>query len=259
MAIASMEKRAYKDAIYEQIAQVTKALGSPKRLELLELLTQRPWTVDELAAEAGISIANASQHLQQLKAAGLVSTTRRAQFVEYSISSDDVAVALHTIRRLAEVQLAEIERITQRFVAGRKEFESIDREALLDGMRAGSVLLLDVRPDAEYSHAHLPGARSIPVGELKKRLRELPKRQKVVAYCRGPYCLFASEAVRMLHANGYKAVRYDEGTIDWQADGIAIERTTTPLKQRTADKPKPTTRGDRNAERKNSSSRRARS
>lgn len=217
------EKRAYKDAIYGQIARVTKALGSAKRLELLDLLTQRPWTVEELAAEACVSIANASQHLQQLKAAALVGTTRRGQFIEYAVASVDVASALGTIRQLAEGHLADIERITTRFVAGREEFESVDRATLVEAVRDGSVLLLDVRPESEYRRAHLPGARSIPVEQLEQRLRELPKRQKIVAYCRGPYCLFASEAVRVLREHGFKAQRYDEGIIDWLAHGNALE------------------------------------
>jgi len=217
-----MEKRVYKDAIYNQLARVTKALSSPKRLEMLDLLCQRPWSVEELAEEAHLSVANASRHLQVLRAAQLVEATKRGLYVEYTLSSDEVCTVCRDIRALAERQLAEVERITAKLVAGREEFDTIDRDTLRRGVRDGSILLLDVRPASEYERGHLAGAVSMPVDDLPERLRELPRDQRIAAYCRGPYCLFASDAVRVLRGKGFDAIRYDEGIADWKAAGLPI-------------------------------------
>jgi rhodanese-related sulfurtransferase len=217
-----MEKRIFKDAIYNQLSRISKALASPKRLEILDLLCQRSWTVEELANETRLSVANTSRHLQVLRAAQLVETNKRGLFVEYAVASDEVCAACHSIRTLAERQLAEIERITAKLVAGREEFVSIDRDTLRKGLRDGSILLLDVRPENEFTNGHLAGAVSLPIDNLSDRLRDLPRSQQIVAYCRGPYCLFASDAVRLLRDHGFQAIRYDEGVADWKVAGLPI-------------------------------------
>lgn len=216
------EKRAFKDAIYNQLSRIGKALGSPKRLEILDLLCQRSWTVEDLANETDQSIANTSGHLKVLREARLVEATKRGVYVEYAVAYDDVCTVCRGIRALAEHQLAEIERITSQFVAGREEFDSIDRTTLRQRLREGSVTLVDVRPEKEYVSGHLSGSVSIPVEDLPRRLREIPRDQLIVAYCRGPYCLFASDAVRLLRASGYNAVRYEEGVVDWKAAGLPV-------------------------------------
>jgi rhodanese-related sulfurtransferase len=217
-----MDKRAYKDAIYTELSRIGKAISSPKRLEMLDLLCQRAWTVEELANETHITLANASQHLQVLRSAQLVETVKRGLFVEYRVANENVCTACHAIRSLAERQLAEIERITSRFIDGREEFVSIDRDTLLKGLDDGSITLVDVRPESEYRNGHLAGAINIPVDNLSERLRDLKRDQRIVAYCRGPYCLFASDAVRLLQSEGYEAIRYEEGVADWQAAGLPV-------------------------------------
>jgi len=217
-----MDKRAFKDAIYYQLSRISKGLSSPKRLEILDLLCQRSWTVEELATETHLSIANTSRHLQVLRAAQLVETNKRGLFVEYMVASDTVCAACRSIRILAEQQLAEIERITAKLVDGREEFVSIDRDALQKGLREGSILLLDVRPENEFTNGHLAGAVSLPIDNLSERLRDLPRDQQIVAYCRGPYCLFASDAVRLLREKGFQAMRYDEGIADWKSEGLPV-------------------------------------
>jgi rhodanese-related sulfurtransferase len=217
-----MDKRAFKEAIYYQISRISKGLSSPKRLEILDLLCQRSWTVEEIATETHLSVANTSRHLQVLRAAQLVETNRRGLFVEYRVASDDVCTACRSIRMLAERQFAEIERITAKLINGREEFVSIDRNTLQKGLREGSILLLDVRPENEFTNGHLAGAISLPIDNLSERLRDLPRDQQIVAYCRGPYCLFASDAVRLLREHGFQAMRYDEGITDWKAEGLPV-------------------------------------
>lgn len=225
MTLAQRRKR--NASMYHDLAQTSKALSSPRRLELLDLLCQRPWTVEALAAETRMSIANASQHLKVLRAARLVKAQKKGLYVEHTVSSPDVVAMTRAIRVVAEAQLAEIARITEQFTEGRDEFQSIDRAALLQRLRDESVLLLDVRPEEEYRHGHLAGARSIPIDKLEERLRELPRDQTVVAYCRGPYCLFASDAVRLLRERGYDAIRYHEGVADWSAAGLSVTSIET--------------------------------
>jgi rhodanese-related sulfurtransferase len=220
---AAADKRLLKDAVYAQLARVTKALASPKRLEMLDLLCQKTWTVDELAREMQLSIANASQHLKVLGAAQLVSASKKGLFVHYSVSQSDVAGILRGLRLFAESHLPEIERVTRNFAAGREEFASLDRDTLLRRVRDGSALLLDVRPEAEFRTGHLRGALSIPLDQLRRRLSELPQNRQIVAYCRGPYCLFASDAVRTLRRNGFNAIRYEEGVSDWLVAGLPVE------------------------------------
>lgn len=223
---AEARKRKFKESIYGELARISKALSSPRRMELLDLLCQRPWTVESLATETHMSIANASQHLKVLLGARLVEAEKKGLYVEYSVTSQEVIAMARAIRVAAESQLAEIVRITREFTEERDEFLSIDRASLLQRLRDNSVLLLDVRPEDEYLYGHLPGARSIPIEMLEERLRELPQDQTVVAYCRGPYCLFASDAVRLLRERGYDAVRYNEGVADWAAAGLSVTSET---------------------------------
>ena len=231
-------KREFKDAAYEQIVRITKALSSPKRYELLDLLSQRPWTVEELAVESSISIANASQHLKTLLAAQLVRTTKKGTFVEYSLSGDLVMALVRGVRVVAEHQLSDLARIRREFASGRKAIETIERTELLAKLKEGSALLLDVRPAQEYSIGHLAGALSIPLAELKKRLPELPRTKTIAAYCRGPQCLFASDAVDILSASGFKAVLYEESIADWKAHGLPVASGESQPPQQ----PEPSTR-----------------
>jgi rhodanese-related sulfurtransferase len=214
--------RAFKDAIYEQFARIGKAVSSPKRLELLDLLCQGPRTVEVLAKESGLAIANASQHLQVLRAARLVAAEKEGLFVIYRLADQTVCEFFRTMRVLAESQLAEVEQIKRRFLAGRDGMEPVDRKALLDLVREEAVTVLDVRPVEEYNAGHIPGALSIPLKELKQHLAELPRDQDIVAYCRGPYCVLSVQAVEMLRAQGFNAVRLEEGIQDLRAMGFPI-------------------------------------
>ena len=214
--------RAYKDSIYEQLARIGKAVASPRRLELLDLLAQAPRTVEVLAREAGLGLANTSQHLGALRAAEFVTAERQGTFVTYRIASVEVAEFFRALRQLAESRLAEIERLTRDFLEARGVLESVGREALLGRMRRGEVTVLDVRPSEEYGAGHIPGALSVPLADLERRLAELPRDREVVAYCRGPYCVLAMEAVRLLRTHGFRAVRLEDGVPDWRARGFDL-------------------------------------
>ncbi len=211
--------RQFKDAIYGQFARVSKALASPHRIELLELLAQGPRTVDALGRMADLSLANASQHLKVLRDAGLVEASKEGLFVTYRLSDALVGELLLTLRRVAEQRVAEVERISREFLTQRDQLESIDEAALRRKLRSGSVTLLDVRPLEEFEAGHIPGAVSIPLPELARQLAALPKGREVIAYCRGPYCVLAIEAVSLLRRKGFKAVRLEEGVLDWAALG----------------------------------------
>jgi rhodanese-related sulfurtransferase/predicted transcriptional regulator len=215
--------RRFKDAINEQLARVGKAVSAPKRLELLDLLCQGPRTVEALAEQAAISVANASQHLQVLRAARLVEAEKKGLYVEYRLADDEVCRFFIALRRLAEARLAEVEQVTREFRQARGEMEAVDPDELLRRVRKGEVTVIDVRPVEEYRAGHIPGARSIPVGELEGRLRELPKRREIVAYCRGPYCVMAVEAVALLRKKGFKARCMEQGVADFRARGLRIE------------------------------------
>ena len=217
-------KRLFKDAAYGQLARAGKALSSPKRLELLDLLAQSPRTVEALAKEAGITVANASQHLQVLHAGGLVEAEKQGRFVTYRLADESVGRFLRIFRVLAEDRLAGIERIKQRFFGGFREAEPVDGRTLLELARQGQVIVLDVRPNCEYDNAHLDGAISIPLEELENRVSELPQDRDVAAYCRGPYCVLAAEAVRLLRARGLRAHRLEGSVYDWEARGLTVVR-----------------------------------
>jgi rhodanese-related sulfurtransferase/DNA-binding MarR family transcriptional regulator len=217
----------FRDAIYEQFARVGKAVSSPKRLELLDLLSQTERTVEAIANEAGISIANASQHLQILRAAGLVEAKKHGLFVTYRLSDDRVFEFVQAMKSLAESRLAEIEQITRQFVESHPDLEPVDRETLRERVLSGAVTLLDVRPKEEYQAGHIPGALCVPLEELEERLEGLPRDQEVVAYCRGPYCVLAVEAVERLKARGFKAHRMEDGVVEWRTLGLPVEEGGT--------------------------------
>ncbi len=214
--------RAFKEAIYEQFARIGKAVSSPRRLELLDLLCQGEKTVDTLARETGLSLANASQHLQVLRAARLVEGEKEGLHVRYRLADERVCQFFRSMRVLAEHRLAEVELINRRFLAGREGMEPVDRDGLLKRVREGSVTVLDVRPAEEYDAGHVAGAISLPLKQLQMHLSDLPRDQEVVAYCRGPYCVLSVQAVEMLRARGFRAVRIEEGIQDFRAMGFPI-------------------------------------
>jgi DNA-binding transcriptional ArsR family regulator len=215
-------KREFKDAAYGQLARIGKALASPKRLELLDLLCQTERTVEQLAEQAEMSVANASQHLQVLEAAQLVEARKQGRFVVYSLADALVCDFFRSYRMLAEGRLAEIERIRRRFLDDHNELYPVDRETLIQRVKAREVVVIDVRPEEEYRAAHIRGALGIPMQDLKRRLVKLPRRKHIVAYCRGPYCMFAVDAVRMLRSRGLRAYRTDLSVHDWSALGFPL-------------------------------------
>ena len=214
--------RRFKNAIYDQLARISKAAASPRRLELLDLLSQGPRTVESLARETGQTIANTSQHLQVLRDAHVVEAEKRGLYVTYRLPDDQVARFYRELRLLAESRVAEIARITQDFLDSRGQLEGVNQEVLLARVARGEVRVIDVRPAEEYRAGHIPGALSFPLAELERRLAELPRRKEIVAYCRGPYCVLAIEAVARLRAKGYRAVRLESGIPDWRARGLAV-------------------------------------
>jgi rhodanese-related sulfurtransferase len=209
-----MGSPAKKDALFEAIAVMGKAFASPRRLELVDLLAQAPRTVDELARASGQSTANASQHLQALHAAGLVTRTREGTSVRYAVADDQVLSLWLALRDVSVARLAEVERAARDYLGG--DVDAIGRDELIARMRSGDVVLVDVRPGEEFEAGHIDGARSIPLEELEGRLAELPVDREVVAYCRGPLCAYAHEAVRRLTAAGHSARRLDGGWPEWR-------------------------------------------
>ena len=203
-----------KDALFEAIAVMGKAFASPRRLELLDLLAQAPRTVDQLAGASGQSRANTSQHLQALYAAGLLTRTREGTSVRYGLADEQVLSLWLALREVSVARLAEVERAAREYLGG--DVDAIGRDELIARMRSGDVVLVDVRPTEEFQAGHIAGARSIPLAELEDRLAELPVDSEVVAYCRGPLCAFAHEAVRRLRAAGRDARRLEEGWPEWR-------------------------------------------
>ncbi|MFN2616118.1 MAG: ArsR/SmtB family transcription factor [Thermoleophilaceae bacterium] len=206
--------QANKDALFEAIAVMGKALASPRRLELLDLLAQGPRTVHELAHTSGQSTANTSQHLQGLHAGGLVDRQRDGNRIRYALAGDRALGVWLTLRDASATQLAEVQRASRSYLG--EEVDRVGREELLDRLRRGDVVLVDVRPPEEFAAGHIGGARSIPLDELEGRLAELPADHEVVAYCRGPFCAYAHEAVRRLQAAGRRARRLEGGWPEWQ-------------------------------------------
>jgi rhodanese-related sulfurtransferase len=215
--------RRFRDDIYEQFARIGKAVSSPKRLEILDLLCQADRRVEELAKLSNQTIANTSRHLQVLRTAHLVEAEKEGLFVTYRLASPAVCEFFLSMRILAESRLAEVEQIKRRFLSGKEGMEPIDRDALIARVREGAVTVLDVRPVEEYRSGHIPGAISIPLNELALRLPELPQDQEIVAYCRGPYCVLSVQAVETLRAKGFTVVRLEEGVQDWRSMGYAVD------------------------------------
>jgi rhodanese-related sulfurtransferase len=223
-ASPALNSRQIKDLLYEQVARIGKATSSPKRLELLELLCQGEKNVEQLAGQAQISIKLTSAHLSVLKTASLVVSRREGKNIYYSLAASDVARFWVNMRSLAEERLLDLQTALDNLVSGSGSLAKLDRAELLREAESGDVVVIDVRPEAEYLAGHLPFARSIPVAELKKRIAEIPPNKTIVAYCRGPFCLYAGEAVGILQAAGHHAVRLADGVAEWQAQGLAIER-----------------------------------
>lgn len=217
------DKRAFKNQLYEQFARIGKALSSAHRLELLEVLAQGEHSVEELARETGMPVASASQHLQVLRAAQLVDARREGVYIYYRLADEQVFTLWQTMRRVGEARIADIDRIVETYLHDRNKLQPISAAELLQRLVEGNIILLDVRPVEEYAAGHLPEALSIPVTELGTRLPELPQHKEIVAYCRGPYCVFADEAVALLRTNGYNARRLEQGLPDWRALGLPVE------------------------------------
>jgi rhodanese-related sulfurtransferase len=216
-----MGSRQQKDALFEAIAVMGKAFASPRRLELVDLLAQAPRTVDDMARASGQSTANTSQHLQALHAAGIVTRAREGTSVRYALAGDEVLSLWLALREVSTVRLAEVERAAREDLGD--DVDAIGRDELVARMRSGGVVLLDVRPSEEYDAGHIDGARSIPLEELEDRIAELPADREIVAYCRGPLCAFAHEAVRRLRTRGRSARRLEDGWPEWR---LAAERAT---------------------------------
>jgi rhodanese-related sulfurtransferase len=217
-------KRAFKDELYDQFARIGKAFSSASRLELIDLLAQRERTVDELAEETDMSVANTSRHLQVLKGERLVRRRKDGTRAYYTLAGPEVYRAWKAVRSLAESRLAEIEETVKRYLTDRDQMEALTAEELEQRLDSDDVLVLDVRPEAEYRAGHIPGARSLPVDQLEHRLDELPEDKEIVAYCRGPYCVYSDDAIRRLREEGYEARRLDGGLPDWTVE----DREVTP-------------------------------
>lgn len=215
-------KRQFKNRLFDQFARIGRALSSPHRLELLDILAQGERSVEQLASETDLSLANASQHLQVLRQAELIVARRDGVRVLYALAGPEVFTLYQALRAASEARLAEIQRVVATFLVDRAQMEVIDRDELRRRLADGEVTLLDVRPALEYRQGHIAGAQSIPVDVLPERITELPTDRPIVAYCRGPYCVYADEAVGLLRARGIRAARLDAGFPDWQAAGLPV-------------------------------------
>ncbi len=213
-----------KREIYENLARIGTALSSAVRLELLELLAQGERSVDELARLTGATVANASQHLQKLKQAGLIVGRKEAQFVRYRLAGNEVVALFDALGKAGQAYLADVDRIVRLYFNAKDDLEPVPAAELLERAKKGLVTVLDVRPREEFAAGHVPGAVNIPIHELEKRLAELPKRKEVVAYCRGPYCLMSYDAVHLLRKKGLKARRLQDGLPEWRMAGLPTAR-----------------------------------
>ena len=214
--------REFKERLNGQFARIGHALSSPKRLELLELLHQCEKSVETLAANTTMSVANTSSHLQVLRGSGLVEARREGTYVIYRLADEQVNALVSSMKHLAESRLAEVERVLSDLNDGLDDLEVVDRARLMKLARTGEIVVLDVRPEDEFEASHIPHAISIPLASLKSRIDELPRDQQIVAYCRGPYCVLASEAVRVLRGKGYQATRLGDGVTEWKASGQPV-------------------------------------
>jgi rhodanese-related sulfurtransferase/DNA-binding MarR family transcriptional regulator len=226
MRCEAVSSRTAAGAVRAALAEVAKALGHEHRVELIEQLAQGPRSVEALAERVGLTVANASQHLQQLRRAGLVRTQRDGKRVIYRLADGteaDIVSLLGALRHVAEHAIASMERVVTAYFRARDQLEPVAATELVTRLREGSVVLLDVRPHDEYGLGHLPGALNIPLGQLEQRLAELPRKQEIVAYCRGAYCVLSFEAVAALRAHGFNVRRFEEGFPEWKAAGLPIE------------------------------------
>jgi len=219
-----------KFSLFEQFAIVAKALGHANRLELLEFLAQSERSVEALANVAGLSIANTSRHLQQLRLAGLVVSRKEGLYVFYRVANDDVINLLSSLRRTGERHNGELNRAVFGYFNERDTLEPVSRNELMERSKSGLVTVLDVRPTEEYEFGHIPGAINIPVGDIEKYIKDIPTGQEVIAYCRGPYCVLAFEAVAKLRERGFAARRLEDGYPEWKAAGLSVERDKNSLK-----------------------------
>jgi rhodanese-related sulfurtransferase len=215
--------REIKEALYEQFARLGKAVASPKRIELLDLLCQGERTVERLAEVSRMGVANTSAHLQVLRQARMVETRREGVKVFYRLAGEEVCRFYFALRDLGRERLAEVEQVVQTYFHARDELEPVSREELVERLRRGDAAVVDVRPAEEYAAGHIPGAASVPIAELAERLDELPRDVEIVAYCRGPYCVFAPEALTILRANGFQARRLADGLPEWRLAGLPVE------------------------------------
>jgi rhodanese-related sulfurtransferase/DNA-binding transcriptional ArsR family regulator len=218
-----MNKRQFKDKVYSELARIARSLANPHRMEIVELLGQGETSVEEIAQATNLTVANASQHLQVLKQAQLVEIKRQGNFIFYRLSSDSVFKAWTGLRELGIERIAEIGETVTEFRKSKFDFRSVTIDELVEKIASGNVVVLDVRPAGEYLQGHIAGSVSIPVDELSRRLKELPKRTEIVAYCRGPFCVYADEAVALLLNSGYKAKRLTEGFPDWKLKDLPVE------------------------------------
>lgn len=217
----------FKHDLFSQFARIGKALSNANRLELLEFLAQGERSVEQLARTSGLTIANTSQHLQHLRQAGLVHSRKKGLNVFYSLASGDVVALLNTLRRVAETQLADVDRLITAYLTLKDDLEPLSASVLLERARRGLVTVLDVRPVEEYQAGHLPGAINIPLAELENHIHELPPEREVIAYCRGPYCVLAYDAVVELRRQGFTARRLAEGFPEWKIAGLPVEGSVT--------------------------------
>ena len=217
--------RELKNILYEQVSRIGKALASPKRLELIELLCQSEKTVEMLSQQADISVKLASAHLKELRTARLVDTRKEGKYVFYRLAEQGVADLWVNLRGLAEERLVDLQMGLNSLVTHGNDLRGVDRSSILKQARSGEVVVIDVRPEDEFAAGHLPYARSMPLPEIKKRLNELPKNRPVVAYCRGPFCMMAKDAVALLEKRGYQAFRLDDGVAEWRARGLPVEQS----------------------------------
>ncbi|MAT65508.1 MAG: ArsR family transcriptional regulator [Gammaproteobacteria bacterium] len=214
-----------KHALFTQFARIGKVLGNAHRLALIEYLAQGERSVEALAQVAGLSVANTSQHLQQLRQAGLVETRREGQRIHYRLSGDDVVTLLDAMRRVGNRHLAEIDQLIDTYLTTKDSMEPVAAQELMKRLKRGEVTVLDVRPEEEYAAGHLPGAVNIPLNSLEKQLAALPADREVIAYCRGPYCVLSYDAVAELRRRGYRARRLEEGYPEWRSAGLPVEET----------------------------------
>ncbi|MBZ5859402.1 metalloregulator ArsR/SmtB family transcription factor [Flavihumibacter profundi] len=220
MAAASI-----KEQVYQELSRVTNAISNPKRMELIDVLSQKSYSVEELSREIDMSVASTSQHLQVLKSAKLVDTQRQGNFIIYSIADDSVLKMVSAVKELGFRKIAEIDRLIADFKTDKNLLESISLEDLLLRSKKEKVMLIDVRPGEEYNAGHIPGAVSIPLAQLKKRLDELPKNKTIIAYCRGPLCVMAIDAIKLLNQKKFKAIRMEDGYVEWKLKQTEIGKS----------------------------------